>query len=362
MKYQVVLVVHDPSDSFSHPAALAETLSSVEGLYGDFELVVSVNRSPHCPRTSEFVSQWCVSRAWARCLLHEELHGTSASFNSGLAPLADDIDAVVLMSADALLIDHSLLLALTDAFDRWPSVGLVHPVSVFEDADMANFSDEWSAAEFVTLFTSLTPQSDPVALDRELTARGERLAHECSSRAPGISGPRAVLPLTFLAMRTTTLSAVGLLDERWSAGYENLDLSLRAYQAGFTSVVVRNAFVMHRRMLFRSLGSYGPAPSGMGSLSGRQAWHDKWGADPRTAWYTLRFGPTRGRLLLAALNAGESNRVLASGIRSVRAGSLRHLGSAVTGMARTLMPKPLRKASRSRVADPDRVSDRRSTR
>ena len=316
-------MVHDPSDSFSHPAALAETLSSVEGLYGDFELVVSVNRSPHCPRTSEFVSQWCVSRAWARCLLHEELHGTSASFNSGLAPLADDIDAVVLMSADALLIDHRLLLALTDAFDRWPSVGLVHPVSVFEDADMANFSDEWSAAEFVTLFTSLTPQSDPVALDRELTARGERLAHECSSRAPGISGPRAVLPLTFLAMRTTTLSAVGLLDERWSAGYENLDLSLRAYQAGFTSVVVRNAFVMHRRLLFRSLGSYGPEPSEVSSLSGLQAWHDKWGADPRAAWYSARFGPCRSRLIVAAFARAEAMPAVAARIRVARTRALR---------------------------------------
>ena len=323
MKYRIVLVVHDPFDRFSHPAALPKTLAGFDALAGEFELVVSVNRAPNCPRTSNLVATWCASREWATCLLHEQIQGASASFNSGLTSLTDDIGAVVLMSADALLIDHALLDTLSDAFDRSPRVGLAHPVSVFEDNDTANHPREWTGSAFATLFNSLTPESDPVELDRSLTARGHELAIDCASRPSAVSRPLAALPLTFLAIRASTLSAAGPLDERWRAGYENLDQSLRAYQAGFASVIVRDAFVMHHRLLFRSLGSYGPESSEVSSLCGLQAWHDKWGADPRAAWYSARFGPRRSRLIVAAFARAEAMPGVAARIRVARTRALR---------------------------------------
>jgi GT2 family glycosyltransferase len=195
------------------------------------------------------------------------------------------------MSGDALLVDHDVLDTFSAAFKRWPHVGALHPVSVFEDANDSNYSREWDGETFHRALRSY----EAVGLDDldedPFTDRVAALVQACRSRELRVTRPRLVLPLTFWAVRQSVLNAVGLMDERWRFCYENMDFALRAYLAGAESAVVQNAFVFHRRVLFRLMGSYDVSdPQTTQEMDGEALWRHKWGRAPGRAWDEARYG------------------------------------------------------------------------
>ena len=324
MKFGIALVVHDPLDRFSAACALPETLASIESLQGDRQLVVSVNRSAHCPSTAAFVHSWAATRGWVTVVEAENVDGAAASFNMAVGTRLDECDAWMFASSDALFTDQQLLVTLGEAFDRWPTVGAIHPLSTFEDADFANASRERDLAAFLRFLHSPQNAASPIDDVTDPTADGiSQLNDDVVSRPLSVGRARRVLPLTAQAMRTSMLRAIGLLDDRWQAGFENMDLALRAYHAGYSSVMLNNAFVYHRRPLFRLLGSYATVPSTPTTqtdlIAGSyDAWLDKWGSTPEMCWDSARYGTMAARLMAPGRRAVPRARKRVLAFRSQR--------------------------------------------
>jgi GT2 family glycosyltransferase len=232
MRYCIVLVVYDPHDLYSRPCALPAALRSVESLRGEFRLEVTVNAASRCPGTVAFLRAWCAEREWAHLRVLRDNEGIAAAFNASVYSVLTDYDAFVFMSGDALLVDNAVLQTFSDAFERWQRVGALHPVSVFEDADDANYSTEWDIASFGRALRSWEGSSVSSLLDDPFSDGVGSLLQVCRSRPLRVTRPHLVLPLTFWAVRASVLLAVGPMDERWRFCYENMDFALRAYLAG----------------------------------------------------------------------------------------------------------------------------------
>jgi hypothetical protein len=321
MRYCIILVVYDPHDAYARSCALPAALQSVESLHGDFRLVVTVNAAERCPRTVAFLQAWCAEREWADVRLHRLNEGIAAAFNASVHGVLADYDAFVFMSGDALLVDHDVLHTFSAAFMRWPRVGALHPVSVFEDANDANYSREWDVTSFGRALRSYEAAGVSNLEGDPFTDRVAVLVQACRSRNLRVTRPHLVLPLTFWAVRQSVLRAVGPLDERWRFCYENMDFALRAYLAGAESAVVQNTFVFHRRVLFRLLGSmdvsdpqtsvlsqrreherwyYSSEPKTQDTsqeMGGEALWRRKWGRAPGRAFDEARYGVTLAALL-----------------------------------------------------------------
>jgi GT2 family glycosyltransferase len=298
MRYCIVLVVYDPHDLYSRPCALPAALRSVESLRGEFRLEVTVNAASRCPGTVAFLRAWCAEREWAHLRVLRDNEGIAAAFNASVYSVLTDYDAFVFMSGDALLVDNAVLQTFSDAFERWQRVGALHPVSVFEDADDANYSTEWDIASFGRALRSWEGSSVSSLLDDPFSDGVGSLLQVCRSRPLRVTRPHLVLPLTFWAVRASVLLAVGPMDERWRFCYENMDFALRAYLAGAESAVVQKTFVFHRRVLFRLLGSMDTGDQQTGrEMDGEALWRSKWGATPGGAFDRARYGAALAALL-----------------------------------------------------------------
>ena len=150
MRYLIILVVYDPQDVYARPCALPMALRSVESLRGDFQLVIQVNAAEQCPSTVAFLQEWCAEHGWAKLQLdlQSKSRGPAAAFNASVHGDVPDYDVFVFMSSDALLVDPDVLNTFSAVFRRWPQVGALHPVSIFEDTDDANYSPEWDIGSF----------------------------------------------------------------------------------------------------------------------------------------------------------------------------------------------------------------------
>lgn len=283
----IVMVVHDPQDRYATTGLIDDALAHLDRLHGEFAIVFSVNRPEDTPQTVAALRAWCVLRPRAHLQLNPGNSAVARGFNLAVQPRLADFRAFVFMSADALLVDQAVLVSCLAALDRWPQVGTVHPVSIFEDFEDANFSPSWSNAVFLRLLheAGTAPNRSLGWADDPQSPVARKALAKCTGRRMGISRPQSALPLTFWCTRADLLREIGLLDERWDYGYECMDFALRAYRAGRTSVIVRNAFVFHRRLRFRLAGSYDTtSPGGDSSSRGQQLWLAKWGAPPAAAF------------------------------------------------------------------------------
>ena len=301
MRYCICLTVYDPRDLYSRSCALPSALESVEKLSGDFSLRIAVNAAERCPRTVMFLQTWCDERPWATMQLHTNNDGIAAAFNASVKDALADYDAFVFMSGDALLTDRDVLETFSAAFLKWPRVGALHPVSVFEDAADANFSREWDLAQFHSALDSYRDASLDDLEEDPFAERASALSDICRQRTLNVTRPHLVLPLTFWAVRRSVLETTGLMDERWRFCYENMDFALRSYIDGAESAVLQNTFVFHRRLLFRLLGSYDldETQTAVPDIDGEALWLQKWGCAPGRAWDEARYG-----VVVSTLSAG----------------------------------------------------------
>jgi GT2 family glycosyltransferase len=194
--------------------------------------------------------------ATARLVQETTNRGIAGGFNDGVAALSHASEYLILMSADALVVDPDLLNVLHQSFEASRNVGCLHPLSFFEDApEKCNYSSAFDSSGFRSMRAS-----DPeLALEREtrLQEQVDAMLRRVRGHRRWVSAPVSTLPLTFFCVRSEVFAALEGFDEGFVCGHENNDFVLRARRKGWTARVARRTLVLHRRMLFRSLGQAG---------------------------------------------------------------------------------------------------------
>jgi GT2 family glycosyltransferase len=152
-------------------------------------------------------------------LAHTNLGFTGAN-NLGIQYALDKgADYVLLLNNDTR-VEPDWLEALVEVAESDPKVGLCESQQYTFDGQhkiMFNYRPEWAEGE--------TYLEDP---DYPLTTRPVYFAAGCS-----------------LLIRMSMLQEIGLLDDRYFAGVEDVDLSLRAWITGYRVVSVPNSIVYH---------------------------------------------------------------------------------------------------------------------
>jgi len=160
--------------------------------------------------------------------------GFSAGCNAGIArALAAGAGAVMLVNSD-VIVPPDAAGALRAILDQDSTVGIVGPVV-----------RKRSSPDII--------ESAGVRYDGA-TGRMRLLAHHCSASALPRFVTRAVDAVAGCAMlvRREVFDAVGLLQEDYYFGFEDLDFCLRARQRAFGTVCCGSAFVLHEG--HRSIG------------------------------------------------------------------------------------------------------------
>jgi GT2 family glycosyltransferase len=195
---------------------LAEALRSLdEQSFTDFEVVVVDNGSSD--GTAEMVGSW---HPPVRLVRLEDNRGFAEATNAGIKASAGEI--VVLMNNDAIA--HSeWLSSLVAALDANPRVGSVASKMLMY-RDRARID---SAGDQLGIFAS---QIGHGQLDGPAFSVPRRVLSACAGAA---------------AYRRSMLDDVGLLDERFFAYLEDVDLGIRAALAGYACLYVPDAVVYH---------------------------------------------------------------------------------------------------------------------
>ena len=314
-RFAIVAVLLDPKGELSAtPEGYSMALDSVLALRGDPEIVV-VNNTPmeQAPECHRFLRQWVRRTPVAQLVQETTNRGIAGGFNDGVAALSHSADYLILMSGDALIVDPELLNVLHQSFEACRNVGCLHPLSFFEDApERCNYSFAFDPSGFRSMRAS-----DPeLALEREKRLRGEvdAMLRRVRRHRRWVSAPVFTLPLTFFCVRFEVFAALEGFDEGFVCGHENNDLVLRARRRGWTARVARRTLVLHRRMLFRSLGQTGNADSVYHHLAGNSAahWRDKYGdATARHLFREAHWGTIIGKHVIPL--ADPPRRALALG-------------------------------------------------
>lgn len=141
--------------------------------------------------------------------------------------LEQGADFIWLLNNDAQVAD-SALARLVDFMQRHPGCGSVSPIiHALHDADLVDFCGawhDWAALE------SCRPNDPAVVHRMELTAPEQMWNH-------------GTAPL----LRLRAIAAVGMLDERYFAYYEDDDLGVRLSRGGWMNQVCHEASVRHER-------------------------------------------------------------------------------------------------------------------
>jgi GT2 family glycosyltransferase len=195
---------------------LAEALRSLDAqTFADFEAIVVDNGSTD--GTAEMVSGW---HRPTRLVRLETNHGFAEATNLGIRASVGEI--VVLMNNDAMA-DDRWLASLVAALDANPHVGsCASRMLMYRDRDRID-----SAGDQLGIFAS---QIGHGQLDGPAFSEPRRVLSACAGAA---------------AYRRSMLDEVGLLDERFFAYLEDVDLGIRATLAGWGCLYVPDAVVYH---------------------------------------------------------------------------------------------------------------------
>ena len=288
MKWTIVLVIFDPLDNFAAAGAISRCISSIRRLQGDYELV-AVNNNPldKVPALTECLMGF--READVTVLEPNAALGTTGGFNLGLKNSTETTDYVAFMSIDCEIIDPQMLVRLEQTFIEFPSVGVLHPFSIYEDIAAYNLSKQFYPARFYTMVR------DHAAIDSE-----ERFHHisntllKSRSSRPKFKGPFTSFPLTFAAIRRSVIHAVGEFDGAAGASCgENDDFTFRCVRGGFLVGKATNTVVYHHRYLFYRLTH----PTGVASVphaedgkKAQQWWLQKWGKPYPQLYFEWRWG------------------------------------------------------------------------
>ena len=164
--------------------------------------------------------------------------GFAGGCNVGIRhALSRDFDAVLLVNSDAT-IEHDGIARLAAAIGQDPTVGIAGPVLLA--------GDDTSRIESMGLaFSPSTGRMVGRSAGRAIADVGPAGA----DRVDAVSG-------AVMLIKRTVFDKIGLLEEAFFYGFEDLDFCLRSRQAGFLTVVVGGAHAVHGGSL--SVGSRSP--------------------------------------------------------------------------------------------------------
>ena len=163
--------------------------------------------------------------------------GFSGGMNLGIREaLARGAERVLLVNSDVIL-PHDALKALNAELDRNRTAGIAGPIVVARHApdSVATMGMDYSKTTGRMRHRSV----------------GNRFAGT-STGADTVDGVSGCLML----VRRDVFAAIGLLDEDYFFGFEDLDFCLRARASGFATIVARNSAVLHEGG--RSIGAESP--------------------------------------------------------------------------------------------------------
>jgi GT2 family glycosyltransferase len=278
--FSVIVPVFDPLDRFVAAGAIQRTFSRLLGLHGHFELIV-VNNNPTdaCPRVRDYLRCLAITHRDLVAVIEPGVNlGTARGFNTALQVADPDSEYVVFCSTDADIVDPHMLPKIHAIMQEHRSIGIAHPLSVFEDFEAFNASRRYGRRVIYRLMRHGHPSESG-----DLSALEIRRILGRVSTKNGFDAPHRTTPLTFAVIRRQLIAEIGAFDEGVKQGCcENDDLSYRALVAGYTVARLRGLFVNHRRLLFHHLGVIGTPGSRRLPHSAALAqsltwWKQKWG-------------------------------------------------------------------------------------
>lgn len=162
--------------------------------------------------------------------------GFAAGMNVGIrAALADGADRVLLLNSDAMVAPDCLA-RLEHVLATWPQAGIAGPM---------------------VLSRARPDRTASLGLSFD-KATGRMRHHGAGQPVPGMAPPRVVDAVSGCCMLVVreVFERVGLLDDEYFFGFEDLDFCLRAREAGFHSVLAPGALAYHEGG--RSIGRASP--------------------------------------------------------------------------------------------------------
>lgn len=167
---------------------------------------------------------------------NEQNKGFAAACNQGALMAEDACEYLLFLNPDTLLFENSLYGPLSYLQDRAnQDVGLVGIQLLDEQNRIA-----CSCSRFPTLgiFAAQAVGLNRLPRFRHLTQTMVEWNHDASRAVDQIMG-------AFLMIRRSLFESLGGFDERFFVYFEEVDLCLRAYRAGYRSVFLANAQAFH---------------------------------------------------------------------------------------------------------------------
>jgi GT2 family glycosyltransferase len=278
--FSIIVPIYDPFDRFVPSGAIQQALEKALSLKGNYELI-AVNNNPisSCPHLSQYLRSLASTHPERVKLVEPDANlGTARGFNAGMRIAEADSQYLVFMSSDTDIVDPEMLGKIQRVLDNEPSVGIAHPISVYEDSDEYNYSTSYSRRAFTNMIRQRVTPEDAEIPDVEL----QRFLDHVSGR-DGIKTPLSSMPLTFAVITRNLINRIGAFDEGIEMiCHENNDLAYRALLGGYKVARLNNVFVNHRRLLFRDLC--------LGEQQERTAMKHSEAIKQSTIWWNKKWG------------------------------------------------------------------------
>lgn len=232
-RMDVVVCVHDALD------CVERCLTSVAANRDvSVHRIIIVNDGSQT-ETTEWLRSFAQRHENCQLIEHQTALGYTRAANAGMA--ASDGEALVLLNSDTEVAPNWIE-KLFDAFDSFPEVGIVGPMS--NAASQQSIPDHRSS----TSNTAINPLPEGYDVARMDQWCEEQAAEQASVLVPFVHG-------FCFAIKRKVLASIGMFnDEAFPFGYgEENDFCLRATNAGHLLAVALHTFVFHEKS--RSFGS-----------------------------------------------------------------------------------------------------------
>ena len=185
---------------------------------GDYELIIIDNASSD--GTPEYLQEFARLHTNIRIQLNDINKGYAGGNNDGIA-LANN-EYIILLNNDTL-VPAGWLDKLLFLFQNHPNIGLIGPV------------------------TNSAGNEQRIELDRLNEKNYEDISGEYIKRQAGVWFETEKLGFFCVAIRSSVVKKIGVLDEKFGIGmFEDDDYCIRAKKAGFNLAIAEDCFVFHK--------------------------------------------------------------------------------------------------------------------
>ena len=280
-RFALVLLVFDPFDRFFSSGLIQDHLARICALNGRLSITLVNNNVPgNTPNLCKFLNDFSQANHW-RLVQTDGARGLAEGYNLGISASDPACDYFVLVSCDTQFVDPDTLPKMHQAIATKQSVGLAHPMSVFEDSEYMNISEEFGLRRYREYWRTRQLDAPILDLSTDDIARMRALANTRS----GLIAPVDRFGFTCVMIKRQVWQTVGKFDEGFQYCFENIDYVVRALKQDYQTAMVKNVFVNHRRPLVRVLWGAGTGegagdPNRSAYESSQRYWYYKWKRTP----------------------------------------------------------------------------------